>query len=134
METVITTTTRQFSDLDLRFTIHPVRKDINRHLKEFAVINSIKNLVLTNHYERPFQPDIGCNVRRMLFENMDVVTSAAIQREIQLIIQNYEPRVSIIALSVTPDYDGNSYTVQLEFSVINLTTPISITFQLERLR
>jgi len=71
MATVTTNIAREYSDLDLNFTIHPVKKDINRHVGDMAVINSIKNLVLTNHYERPFQPDIGSNIRRLLFENMD---------------------------------------------------------------
>ena len=62
---------RDFRDLDLSFNIHPVRKDVNVHKSERAVINSIKNLVLTNHYERPFQPELGSNIRRLLFENVD---------------------------------------------------------------
>ena len=71
MATTTTQIVRQYSDLDLNFTIHPVKKDINRNLGERAVINSVKNLILTNHYERPFQPNIGSNIRRLLFENLE---------------------------------------------------------------
>ena len=60
---------RVFSDLDLNFGIHPIRKDINRHLNEQAIINSIKNLVLTNFYEKPFQPEIGSGIRNLLFDH-----------------------------------------------------------------
>ena len=66
MATTTTQIVRQYSDLDLNFTIHPVKKDINRNLGERAVINSVKNLILTNHYERPFQPNIGSNIRKLL--------------------------------------------------------------------
>ena len=83
MATVTTNIAREYSDIDLNFTIHPVKKDINRHVGDMAVINSIKNLVLTNHYERPFQPDIGSNIRRLLFENMDTITASSIEREIE---------------------------------------------------
>ena len=68
MATVRTNISRTFSDLDLNFTKHPVRDDVNILTAERAVINSVKNLILTNHYERPFQPDLGSNIRRLLFE------------------------------------------------------------------
>ena len=79
MATVTTNISTAFSDLDLNFTIHPVKKDINRYTNETAVINSIKNLILTNHYERLFQPNIGSNVRRLLFENMDTITATTLE-------------------------------------------------------
>ena len=87
MATVTLNTTREFSDLDLNFTIHPVRKDINRTTGDMAVINSVKNLVLTNHYERPFQPEVGSNVRRLLFENLDNITASSIEKEIEQVIK-----------------------------------------------
>ena len=95
MATATTNIVAAYSDLDLNFTIHPVKKDINRYTNEAAVVNSIKNLILTNHYERPFQPDIGSNVRRILFENMDTITATTLQNEIAQTIRNYEPRVNI---------------------------------------
>ena len=134
MATTTTQIVRQYSDLDLNFTIHPVKKDINRNLGERAVINSVKNLILTNHYERPFQPELGSNIRRMLFENLDTVTAASIEREITQTILNFEPRVRIEQIIVTPRYDENAYSVQMTFSIINRTEPISINFLLERIR
>ena len=81
MATVNTTTTREWRDLDLNFKIHPIRKDINKHKAELAVINSIKNLISTRHYEVPFQPELGCNVQKLLFEPLDSVTATLIERE-----------------------------------------------------
>ena len=134
MATVTTNILTAFSDLDLNFTIHPVKKDINRHTNEVAVVNSIKNLILTNHYERPFQPDIGSNVRRMLFENMDTITATVLENEIAQTIKNYESRVNISTLNVSPDYENNGFKVYMEFYVVNRTTPITINFFLERIR
>ena len=134
MATVTTNIVTAFSDLDLNFTIHPVKKDINRHTNETAVVNSIKNLILTNHYERPFQPDIGSNVRRMLFENMDTITSTVLENEITQTIKNYEPRANVSRINVSPDYENNGFEVYMEFYVVNRTTPITINFFLERIR
>jgi phage baseplate assembly protein W len=134
MATVTTNILTAFSDLDLNFTIHPVKKDINRYTNEIAVINSIKNLILTNHYERPFQPEIGSNVRRMLFENMDTITSTVLENEISQTIKNYEPRANVSRINVSPDYDNNGFKVYMEFYVVNRTSPITINFFLERIR
>jgi phage baseplate assembly protein W len=134
MATVKTNIVRQFRDLDLNFTIHPVRKDINRHIDEMAVINSVKNLVLTSPYEKPFHPEISSRVRSLLFENMDQITASVLEREIQQVIQNYEPRVSISEVRVIADFDNNGYTVNMEFYIVNQTEPITIQFFLERVR
>jgi phage baseplate assembly protein W len=134
MATVTTKIARTYKDLDLLFNVHPIKKDINKHTAEIAVINSIKNLVLTNHYERLFQPNIGSNVNKLLFENMDVITASALEREIQQVIQNYEPRARVYKISVLPDYDNNKFSVDMEFLINNLTEPITITFFLERVR
>jgi phage baseplate assembly protein W len=134
MATVTINNTREFSDLDLNFTIHPVRKDINRTTGDMAVINSIKNLVLTNHYERPFQPEVGSNVRRLLFENLDNLTANSIEKEIEQVIKNFEPRARITKVNAVADFDKNGFTVSMEFFIVNKTTPITINFFLERIR
>lgn len=134
MATVSTNIAREYKDLDLNFTVHPVKKDINKHTAERAVINSIKNLVLTNHYEKPFNPDFGSNLRRLLFENADSFTATLIEREISEVIANYEPRARISSVDATPNFEETGYNVQLEFYIVNLTDPIKITFFLERIR
>ena len=134
MATVITTTSREWRDLDLNFAIHPVRKDINKHRGELAVINSIKNLISTNHYEVPFQPELGCNIRKLLFEPLDMVTATLIEREIIETINNFEPRASVSKVVIKPDFDNNGFQVELLFQIINRTDPVAIKFFLERVR
>jgi phage baseplate assembly protein W len=90
--------------------------------------------VLTNHYERPFQPDIGSNIRRLLFENMDTITASSIETEIEQTILNYEPRARVSRINAIADFDRNGFNVEMEFFVINRTDPITINFFLERIR
>ena len=125
---------RSFKDLDLSFNIHPIKKDINTHKNEYAIINSVKNLILTNHYERPFQPEIGSNIRRLLFENVDSVTAAQIERDIVETIENFEPRAQVSKVTCIAAPDENGYKVMLEFFIINSPNPITINFFLERIR
>ena len=134
MATVDIDNARSFKDLDLNFTIHPVKKDINTHKNEYAITNAVKNLILTNHYERPFQPEIGSNIRRLLFENVDAVTASQIEREIVETISNFEPRVQVSKVTVVASPDENGFKVNLEFFVINNANPITINFFLERIR
>ena len=134
MATVTIKTNRTFSDLDLNFKIHPVKKDVNIHLNELAITNSIKNLVLTNHYERPFQPEVGSNIRRLLFDNLDAITAANIERELEETINNFEPRAKIHKVTAIAAPDENGYRMKLEFFVLNNTSPITINFFLERVR
>ena len=95
--------------MDLNFNIHPIKKDINKHLNEYAITNSVKNLILTNHYERLFQPEVGSNIRRLLFENVDTIVAAQIEREITETITNFEPRVQISKITAisAPDENGS---------------------------
>jgi phage baseplate assembly protein W len=134
MATTNTNISREYRDLDLSFKVHPIKKDINKHIGEYAVINSIKNLMLLGHYEKPFRPDIGSNLRRLLFEPMDNVTSATLEREIGTVIGNFESRVSISKIQLIPDFDNNGYSVNLEFYIVNRTDPVTIKFFLERAR
>jgi phage baseplate assembly protein W len=125
---------RNYRDLDLNFAIHPITKDVNVYKAEYAVINSVKNLILTNHFEKPFQPEVGSNIRRLLFENVDSIMAAQIEREIEETITNFEPRVQISSVIAIHAPDENGYKVRLEFFVINNPDPITINFFLERIR
>ena len=134
MASITLNATREYKDLDLNFMVHPIRKDINKVTNQMAVINSIKNNILTSHYEKPFQPDFGSNVRKLLFENLDIITASALEREIEQTIRNFEPRVRVVSVKAIPDFNNNGFSVQMEFYIINQTAPVSISFLLERLR
>lgn len=125
---------RTFSDLDLNFTKHPITKDVSRKTGYNAIIASIKNLVYTNFYERPFNPRLGSNIRAMLFEPLDPITGTVLQKELKILIENYEPRVSVRDVQVVADYDRNAYQVTLTFFTINSTEPLRTVLFLNRLR
>ncbi len=130
----MSTEERSFSDLDLNFTKHPITKDVARKTGYNAIISSLKNLVYTNFYERPFSPRLGSNIRAMLFEPLDPLTGATLQKELKILIENYEPRVTIKDIQVVADYDRNSYQVSLSFFTTNSTAPLRTTLFLNRLR
>jgi len=125
---------RGYKDLDLNFRAHPIKKDVTMHYNEKAIINSVKNLVSTNFYERPFRPEIGSGVKRILFEMVDSVSGAALERQIAEVINNFEPRVSIEYITAIPAPDENGYKVVLSFFINTLPNPITINFFLERIR
>lgn len=125
---------RIFRDLDLNFNVHPVKKDVSKHINEFAIINSIKNLVSTNFYERPFRPEIGSGVRSLLFENVDPLVASQLERTIFETIGNYEPRASVTNVRAQALPDDNAYAVTLTFLIVNNPNPITIDFFLERIR
>ena len=125
---------RKFSDLDLYFSAHPVTKDVVKKLNDNAIAGSIRNLLLTSHYERLFNPELGSNLKKMLFEPIDNITTSIIQGMILQTIKNYEPRVTIEDVIATPDYDNDRYDIKIVFFVNNTLEPITVSFFLERVR
>ena len=123
-----------YQDLDLNFTQHPVRHDLVPLTDVDAIVASVRNLTSTNHYERPFHPEIGCNIRRLLFEPLSPFTAAGITRFIQETLDNFEPRVSVKRILSEPDPDRNGYLVTLEFYINVSAQLLSIQFLLERIR
>ena len=124
----------RYSDLDLTFTKHPIKKDLVISVDDQAVIRSLRNLVLTNHYERPFHPEIGSNVRKMLFEPISPLTANYLQREIEDTIKNFEPRATLQQVIVQVEPDQNYYSAIISFFINNNTQPTTINFVLQRLR
>jgi phage baseplate assembly protein W len=125
---------RKFTDIDLNFEAHPVTKDILRKRDENAIAQSIKSLLLTSHYERPYNPDLGSNLKRFLFEPIDNVTTTLIQDSIFETLKNYEPRIEIEQVVAAPNFDLDQYDVTVTFYVRNVLEPITISFFLERIR
>ena len=126
---------RQYADLDLFFSKKNSDSDINKVTDVQAVKRSVRNLVLLNHYERPFHPEIGSGVREMLFELMTPVTAIVLTRKIEDVIKNFEPRARLVGVSAFPDLDRNAYEVSIEFYVVNTPTElVDMSLMLERLR
>ncbi len=126
--------TYTYSDLDLNFGIHPVKKDLVTKKDENAVAFAIRNLILTNHYERPFNPELGSNVRKLLFEPVSVFTASDLQKMIEQTIANFEPRARVRKVDVIPNEDNNAYDIRVEFFIDMKTNPITADFLLERIR
>ena len=126
---------RVYSDLDLFFGKKSSDRDISEVTDIQAVKRSIRNLVLLNTYEKPFHPEIASGVRDMLFELMTPVTAAILSRQVQNVIENFEPRARLVGVRAIPDYNRNLYDVSVEFYVVNAPTElVELTLFLERLR
>ncbi len=123
-----------YSDLDMTFKLHPTSKDVTRSINELAIKRSLKNLVLTNHYERLFQSEIGSNVNKMLFENFTPLTANYLQREIYDVITIFEPRVKLQSVDVEVAEDENAMKVTIQFYMTNSTQLTIVDFLLERAR
>ena len=126
---------RKYSDLDLFFGKKSSDSDIQNITDVKAVKRSIRNLVLLNHYEKPFHPEIASGVRDMLFELMTPVTAQTLARKVEDVINNYEPRARLVGVTAIPDLDRNAYEVSIEFYVVNQPTElVDLSIMLERLR
>ena len=126
---------KQYVDLDLFFGKKSSDRDVNVVTDIQSVKRSIRNLVLLNHFEKPFHPEIASGVRDMLFENMTPITANILARKIQDVINNYEPRARLISVRSLPDLDRNGYEVVIEFFVVNAPTElVELSLLLERLR
>ena len=125
---------RVYKDLDLNFKAHPVTKDVLKRTGNAAIVGALKNLILTNIGEKPFQPNFGSRIRGLLFEDVSFITANIIQTEIGNSIKNYEPRVGVDAIRVQANPDQNRYDITIRFFINNLEAPVTINFFLEKVR
>ena len=125
---------KQWSDLDLSLTLHPIRKDIMPLQDDAALRNSIKNLLLTNFYERPFNMGIGANMRALLFEPADSITRIAIRDNIARTISDHEPRVELIYIKVDDQADSNAYNIIVKFRIKEYDSEDKVEIVLRRIR
>lgn len=102
-----------FSDLDFNFKRNPLTGDITRKIDEEAVKQSMKNLILTNFYERPFQSSVGSPVRGILFEQMTPMMGVLLKKSIEQVLQNFEPRIVLQGVDVSLENDLNENDVQI---------------------
>lgn len=125
---------KDYSDLDLDFLPHPTTKDVMRKTGIDSVKRSVRNLILTNFYDRPFRPYIGSNVQKLLFENANPLVEGFLRDAIKEVIENFEPRVLVKKVDALFDYDNNGYNVRIYFVVLNSSEPVVTTLFLERIR
>ena len=125
---------KPWADLNLALTLHPVRKDIVPLKDDAALRNSIKNLLLTNFFERPFQPELGANLRGLLFEPADAITIMALRDNITSVITDYEPRVEIVFIDIKDKPDDNAYDITVKFRIKQYDKLDSVNIVLRRIR
>lgn len=126
--------TRTYTDLDLNFIAHPVTKDINIRYDDQAIKASVRNLILTSYYERPFHPEIGSPIRGLMFELNTPLLPAVATKAIIQTIENFEPRVRLVNVDVKLSPDDVSLYVTIEFMIINTSTVQSVSVILNRTR
>ena len=111
---------RVYKDLNLNFSTNPVTQDVTNVTDVNAVKRSIRNLLLTNHYDRPFHPEIGSNIQALLFENFGPITGNQLTRTIEELIANFEPRARVESVECFPLPDTNTYDIRIYFYVENM--------------
>jgi phage baseplate assembly protein W len=126
--------TVKYKDLDLDFGRNTVTGDVNKLTDVEAVKRSVRNLINTSHFERPFHPEIGSSVRAMLFELMTPLTALNIQRKVQEVLVNYEPRIKLVQIAAKPNYDSNAYDLSIYFYIMGSNELVNVETFLERLR
>lgn len=126
--------TRTFSDLNLLFSINPATRDVTRRVNEEAIKASVRNLIQTNNFERPFHPEIGCQLFSLLFENITPVTYQVIKKTVFDVIEKFEPRVTVIDVKIQETPDNNAIELDLIFKINNSERPLTLKTLIKRVR
>ena len=127
-------TSRTFKDLDLDFGLNPVTKDVNKLTDAESIKRSVRNLINTNNYERPFRPELGSGIRGLLFEPMTELTAHFMQIKLAEILNEFEPRISVSNIIINNQEDRNAYSVSIHFLIKGTQEPVIVDTFLERLR
>tara|TARA_Y100001937_G_C7130176_1_gene336919 strand:+ start:253 stop:678 length:426 start_codon:yes stop_codon:yes gene_type:complete len=128
------TAVKSYKDLDLDFGRNVVTNDVNKLTDAEAVKRSVRNLIQTNHFERPFHPELGGNVRALLFEPANFITAMNLEKKIAEILINFEPRAQLIQIRATANEEQNSFFVSINFKILGIPGAITVETMLERLR
>ena len=127
-------TTQRYVDLDFGFPLNPVTEDVGKKVDVRAINQSLKNLLLSQTFDFPFHPEIGCQIHNFLFELITPVTAAALQRAITYCVENFEPRVKLIDVKVADDIENHSIIISLSYIIVNTGSPQTYTFSIDRTR
>ncbi len=123
-----------FSDIPLDFEVHPLTNNLIPLKNERAIKQSVRNLVLTNFYENPYNGLLGSNILSSLFENYSPLVGSQIKKDIEQVIVNNEPRVTIVEIILDADIDYNGIKITIIFTCVNSLIPISVELLLDRVR
>ena len=124
-----------FKDVSSSFQSNPLSDDLLAIKNETAISRSIRNLILTYQGERPFNPILGSKVNRLLFENVDEITASAIKDEIETTINNFEPRVNLLEVRVSPDFNGHEFNITVRYEIVGIeVSPQQLSFVLQPTR
>ena len=124
-----------FKDLSMSFQVNPINYDLIALKNETSIARSIRNLVFTYPGEKFFNENLGSRVSRSLFENMDEISASIIKDEIENTIRNYEPRVNLINVEVSPNYDDNEFNVTINYRIVGIDVlPQQLSFALQPTR
>lgn len=126
--------TKIFTDLNLDFSTSQPTKDVAVLKDAEAIKRSVRNLILTNRFERPFHPEIGSSVRDLLFEPLTMITAVLLQDRITETIVNFEPRARLLEVLCEPSYERNGFDCKITFQILNVPQPIVLREFLERVR
>lgn len=126
---------KSFKDVSMTFKVNPLTSDLVALKNETAISRSIRNLIMTKKGERPFNFNLGCGVSELLFEVMDEITASSIRSQIEEVIQLYEPRVQLLEVSATPNYDSYEYNIGIRYNIIGIeASPQELSFVLQSTR
>jgi phage baseplate assembly protein W len=123
-----------YRDLDLNFNRHPLTNDVTQFTEGESIKRALKNLLSLKRYEKPFHPEINSGIYDSLFDNISSLQFSAMKVIIRQMIEKYETRIRLHDIVILPNYDGNSYSVTLEYTILNIQLPASFTFTLTRSR
>jgi len=126
--------TRTFSDLNLLFTVNPATRDITKRLDEEAIKGSVRNLIQTKNFERPFHPEIGCQISNLLFENISPIIYQLMKKTIFDVLEKFEPRIVVLDVLAQEKPDNNELDVTIIFKIINSERPITLRTTIQRVR
>jgi phage baseplate assembly protein W len=124
-----------FKDLSMSFQVNPINYDLIALKNESAIARSVRNLVFTYPGEKFFNENLGSKISRSLFENLDEISASVIKDEIENTIRNYEPRVNLIDVVVSPNYDNNEFNVTVNYRIVGIDVlPQQLSFALQPTR
>lgn len=127
--------TTQYKDLNFFFDAHPSTLDVTKKTEQAAISQSLKNLILTKNYERPFHPEIGCQLHSLLFElNWDPINEFIFKQTIIDVINKFEPRIVIIDINVTSDVDNSQVIVDIYYRLANSDLTLTFSTLINRVR